>query len=79
MKLIYKESKLPVQVNDLVIIDDTNYIILEIPFPSSPASSGKVFLMEALDKLLTCEYYVSVIGAEWIEREDRKWPNLKDS
>lgn len=33
--------------------------------PHKPSSEGKVSLENGM------EYYVSVIGAEWIEREDR--------
>lgn len=38
--------------------------------PRTPASSGKVTLKFTKDDI-GMEYYVSVIGAQWIEREDR--------
>lgn len=38
--------------------------------PHKPASSGKVTVKFTEDDI-GMEYYVSVIGAQWIEREDR--------
>jgi hypothetical protein len=41
--------------------------------PHKPSSSGKVTVRETFagGESVTHEYYVGVIGATWIEREDR--------
>jgi hypothetical protein len=39
--------------------------------PHKPASEGKVSVAALDGTGGTREYYVSVIGAQWIEREDR--------
>ena len=75
MKLIYKFSGEEVTVGDEVYVDEIKYNIIDITPPHKPSSSGKVLLKESIDQLLTCEYYVDVIKAEWIEREDHEWVN----
>jgi hypothetical protein len=39
--------------------------------PHKPSSSGHVVVKEMTELGFSKEFYVSVIGAEWIEREDR--------
>lgn len=65
MKLIYKETGVPVQVGDEVTINGISARIESCPEPHKPASSGRVYLSNGAN------YYVTVIGAEWVEREDR--------
>ena len=45
--------------------------VISFSKPHKPSSSGKVFV-EVVNDNWKQEYYVSVIGAEWIEREDRQ-------
>ena len=69
MKLVYKGTIDEVQLGDEVTLSDGT--IAKVHYfrpPHKPSSSGKVTV--ALDGT-TQEYYVSVIGAEWIEREDQ--------
>ena len=68
MKLVYSINGLPVSVGDKVTLsDDVEVTVHYFRQPHKPASSGKVTVME---HGTTREYYVGVIGAKWIERED---------
>ena len=69
MRLIYKETKEEVKVGDKVRTGRGEEVtVTHFARPHKPASSGKVSV--AGDKF-NAEYFVGVIGAEWIEREDR--------
>jgi len=64
---------MPVYVGDEVKIDDE---LLEIKFfsrPHKPSSSGKVTVapVGVNDFEHDREFYVNIIGAEWIDREDK--------
>ena len=65
MKLVYTTTQAPVQVGDEVLINGYPARVEHFRPPHKPESSGKVSLSNG------AEFYVSVIGAEWIEREDR--------
>lgn len=65
MKLIYTETGAPVQVGDEVMVNGIAAKIESYPRPHKPDSSGRVYLSNGAN------YYVSVIGAEWVERDDR--------
>lgn len=66
MKLVYKTTGEPVKVGDPVEIKGVGMTTVEyFREPHKPDSEGRVSLASG------AEYYVSVIGAEWIEREDR--------
>lgn len=67
MKLVYKDRQnLEVKVGDVVTLNDgENGVVAYFSPPHKASSEGKVSLENGM------EYYVSVIGAEWIEREDR--------
>ena len=71
MRLVYKATGKEVKVGDVVTMRDGEKC--EVKYftePHKPSSSGKVTVKE--EGCSFCmEYYVSVIGAEWIEREDR--------
>lgn len=70
MKLVYTATGEEVKVGDKVTL--SNGVEAEVEYfakPHKPSSSGKVTVKT---EYYTMEYYVSVIGAEWIEREDRK-------
>lgn len=71
MRLVYKATGEEVKVGDVVTMRDGNQC--EVKYfrpPHSSSSSGKVTVKED-GRSFQMEYYVSVIGAEWIEREDR--------
>lgn len=74
MKLVYTTNpQQEVKVGDRITLDEEQFVITYFRQPSSPASSGKVTIARP-DGSGSREYYVSIIGAEWIEREDRDEP-----
>ncbi len=73
MKLVYVETQQPVNVGDIVTLDRGPRVKVEFfREPYTAASSGKVSVsdVDAVSEGQR-EFYVGVIGAEWIEREDR--------
>ena len=71
MRLLYDVDQVPVTIGDVVDLKDGESV--EVTYfrePHKPASSGKVSV-KYIDSEQTAEFYVSVIGATWIEREDR--------
>ena len=69
MKLVYKDTQDRVLLGDMVTLSDGEEVrVLVANKPHKPSSSGKV-TVENVGSM--SEYYVGVIGAEWIEREDR--------
>jgi hypothetical protein len=84
MRLVYSEPLkhgeiVEVQVGDNVSVgsEDEPAEIWYFRPPHKPASSGKVTVKYPSGG--AAEYYVGVIGAEWIEREDRPeaWGSLE--
>jgi hypothetical protein len=73
MRLVYKANQHPVRLGDNVAMPDgSNGTICYFSVPHKPDSEGKVTLLaEGAKEPHGTEVYVSVIGAEWIEREDR--------
>lgn len=74
MRLVYTATNAEVKVGDCVKIDGEKHSVEYFRFPHKSSSQGKVS-MSAYDgkrKMTPTEYYVSVIGAEWIEREDQR-------
>jgi hypothetical protein len=72
MRLVYEASGTEVKVGDFVYIGDDRYTVMYFAKPHKPASSGKVTVRHPYDDVgWGEEYYVNVIGAKWIEREDR--------
>jgi hypothetical protein len=83
MRLVYEDTKKEVQIGDKVELSHGDTAtVLAFNKPHKPSSSGKVIvervgLVELSDGTILSdqpyhrEYYVSVIGAVWIEREDR--------
>lgn len=74
MRLVYSDGPRKgqeVKVGDLVVKDNGTYVVKYFAKPHKPDSSGKVTVQDR-SKRYECEYYVSVIGAEWIEREDQQ-------
>lgn len=66
MQLVYRNSKQPVKVGDPVVVSGVATTVAHFSEPHSPNSEGKVSLESG------GFFYVSVIGAEWIDREDRE-------
>lgn len=69
MKLVYSATREPVKIGDRVTTE--RGLDCEVGYfrpPHKPSSSGYVTVLVDGQQQ---EYYVSVIGAEWIEREDR--------
>ena len=70
MKLVYKDSGNPVAVGDIVKTSRGDEVqVTYFRPPHKPSSEGKVSVKHGDSGSI--EYYVSVIGAHWIEREDR--------
>ncbi len=79
MKLIYTTTKLEVKVGDVIVKDrmssdpmagKVTLEVTDIVKPHKPGSTGKVYVREN-GQLSPWAYFPSVIGAEWIEREDQ--------
>ena len=72
MRLVYKNSKEEVKIGDKVLTETQNKYATVTYFakPHKSASAGFVTLKEN-NSDLSMEFYVGVIDAEWIEREDR--------
>lgn len=71
MKLVYVDTGKPVQVGDVVTLrDGEKATVSYFREPHKPASEGKVTVSHG-ENDMGREFYVSVIGARWIEREDR--------
>lgn len=70
MKLIYKETGKEVAVGDVVELRDGKWKVTYFREPHKASSSGKVSVQHT-ENNWRAEYFVGVIGAEWIEREDR--------
>jgi hypothetical protein len=71
MRLIYTASGELVKVGDQVMVGAELYVVLYFREPHKPSSSGKA-TVSLVGYSQQSEYYVSVIGAEWVDREDRK-------
>lgn len=68
MRLVYKATGEEVKVGDIVEGFRGTYKVLHFREPHKASSEGKIYVENDGFKR---ECYVSVIGAEWIEREDR--------
>jgi hypothetical protein len=76
MRLIYPATNKEVKIGDEIHLrNDALGLKARVEYfrePHKPASSGKVNVtVFGTEREFTAEYYVGVIGAEWIEREDR--------
>ena len=71
MRLVYEESgDAPVKCGDTVHVDNTPYYVMSITKPHKPSSTGRVLCKSMTEEGWICEWFPSVIGAKWIERED---------
>ena len=72
MKLVYDiTNNPPVKLGDPVIVSGTPYYVMSIVKPHKPSSTGRVLCKAMTEEAWICEWYPSVIGAKWIEREDQ--------
>lgn len=71
MRLVYKDSGFEVKVGDKVFIDGQEFTVVSFAKPHKPESQGKA-TVQRCGVGYTSEYYVSVLGAVWVEREDRE-------
>lgn len=70
MKLVYTLSGVEVRVGDKIVTSEgIHYTVEYFRKPSSPNSSGKITVKDASGQ--SREYYVGVIGAKWIDRDDQ--------
>ena len=74
MRLIYLSNNEEVKQGDIVEIRGIKHKILDLPPPHKPSSSGHVYVQRFTDTSSrdVNRYYVGVMGAKWIEREDRQ-------
>ena len=73
MKLVYKDTGVPVKVGDKCLTNDMKSVMVEYFYEPHPASSGKVTVSNTNSHRSEShnEYYVGVINAEWIDRSDQ--------
>jgi hypothetical protein len=72
MQLVYKNTQKPVKVGDTVtLFRGGKATVTFFRKPHKPSSEGKVSI-KPVKASHEEEYFVSVIRAEWINREDRK-------
>jgi len=71
MKLVYASTGNEVKVGDKVKMQDgRTWTLSGIEKPHKPSSTGRVYVVPASGRACA-SYFPSVIGAEWIEREDQ--------
>lgn len=70
MRLIYTKTGGPVQLGDVVQLDGEMHTIVSFRPPHKPSSSGKITL-KAQGAQYESEYFVGIIGAKWVDREDQ--------
>jgi hypothetical protein len=72
MRLVYDESgDVEVKCGDVVHVDNTPYFVMSVVKPHKPASTGRVLCKAMTENAWINEWFPCVIGATWIEREDR--------
>lgn len=79
MRLIYIKTGEEVVIGDQVTLRDGEVVRVAYFRPPHKASSSGKVSVEGLLGGPQSEYYVSVIGAEWVDREDRADPYEFDS
>lgn len=71
MQLVYSCNKEPVQSGDVVHVRNQAYYVENIVEPHKPSSTGRVWCRSMCEGKYFNEWFPSVIGAEWIDREDQ--------
>ena len=69
MKLISIITGKEIAEGSTVYLDDIPFRVTTARKPHKPNSEGKMTVMTSYGEC--CEFYVSVFGCEWIDREDR--------
>lgn len=79
MILVYKDTGHTVQKGDIVDFGEGDYVVQHFFKPHKPSSEGKVTVYRRFKDPFEYarEFYVSVIGAVWIDREDRQDPKRR--
>lgn len=73
MRLVYKDTGVEVKVGDEVDISGEPHLVSYFREPHKPNSSGKIVVTpRGIADSTGREYYVGIIGAKWIEREDQR-------
>lgn len=71
MRLIYTETGTEVKVGDLVETSKgVRVTVAIVEKPHKPSSTGRVHV-QAVNATFGQSFFPSVIGAEWVEREDQ--------
>jgi hypothetical protein len=71
MKLVYESTGVEVKTGDVVHVRGVPYFVMETREPHKPSSTGRVFCKAMNDQGWVNEWFPGVIGADWIERDDR--------
>lgn len=73
MNLIYNHNQESVEVGDIIELNDMTVKVRYFREPHKPSSSGKISVdVLNVDGENVCrEFYVGVLGARWINREDQ--------
>jgi hypothetical protein len=74
MRLIHRSTGRPVQIGDGVTVRGEPHVVVRFRQPHKPSSEGRVIVRPCDEPFCSrsqAEYYVSIAGLEWIEREDR--------
>lgn len=72
MQLVYECNNKPVQSGDVVHVRNVAYYIERIVEPHKPSSTGRVWCRSMDEGKYFNEWFPSVIGAKWIDREDQR-------
>ena len=71
MRLIYEKTGEEVKAGDLVSSQDGELFRLDFyREPHKPSSTGRVYVTRLVEQGSQLEFFPSVVGAKWIERED---------
>lgn len=65
MRLVYELDNSPVEIGDVVELDDELWEVADIVPPHDPASTGRVYLAKSGSNGYEQGFYPSVIGAVW--------------
>lgn len=73
MRLIFEATGEEVKVGSRCKVNGVDHVVTYFRPPHKPSSSGKICVKLAQQSSINTgrEYYVSVIGVKWIEREDQ--------
>ena len=71
MRLIYEKTGEEVRAGDLVSSQDGELFRLDFyREPHKPSSTGRVYVTRMVEQGGQLEFFPSVVGAKWVERED---------